>query len=150
MEILLLIAIIAVGVSGLYVAATFNIRARQNFTLLMDDAAKNISKEIAAARGELRKQMQGIADQLQQNGEVVLRLEKVNGDLRDQVQAHAGELQGGQELIRQLKVASDDVGQQMQAVHDEVRQNSELVRHSDEQARVQQEKLGADLVRAPA
>ena len=69
MEILLLIAIIVVGASGLYVAATFNTRTRQNFAPLMDDAAKNIGKKIEAASGKVQEQAQAIADELQQERE---------------------------------------------------------------------------------
>jgi hypothetical protein len=46
MEIFLLLAVVAVGASGLFVAATFNIRARQTTEPLIDKAAKQTSDQI--------------------------------------------------------------------------------------------------------
>jgi hypothetical protein len=145
MEILLIIAIMAVGVSGLYVAATFNTRARRNFTSLMNDAAKNISEEIAAAGEELGKQMQVHTVELRKHGDLVRSLEAASDDLRQQAQAHTVELRGGKELIRRLEAASDELGHKIQAINDEVRQNGELVKHFEEQVGAQQNKLGGDL-----
>jgi hypothetical protein len=173
MEILLLIAIIAVGASGLYVAATFNSRTRQNFAPLMDDAAKNIGKEIAATRGELGRQMQAITDDVRQSTDPIRRLEAASGKLQEQVQAHADELRDSTELLRRLEAASGELRQQMQAhadelrdsteplrrleaasgelrqqmqtITDEVRRNSELVKHLDEQFGARQNQLGEDL-----
>lgn len=145
MEILLLIAIIAVGTSGLYVAATFNSRTRKNFAPLMDDAAKNIGKEMAPTREELGREMQAITDELREGGDLLRRLEAAGGELRQQVQAHADELRDGTELLRRLEAASGGLRQQMQAITDEVRRNSELVKHFDEQFGARQDQLGGDL-----
>lgn len=128
MEILLLIAIIAVGASALYVAATFNARSRKNFSPLMGDAAKDISHEIEVASGELRQEIQAIAPDLQQNRELIRYLETANGELRQQMRAIADELR-----------------QYMRAIADELRRNRELVNQLDEQTGMRQDQLGRDM-----
>jgi F0F1-type ATP synthase membrane subunit b/b' len=102
MEILLLIAIIAVGASGLYVAVTFNTRTKQNFAPLMNDAEKNIDEKIEAASGELRQQVQAVTDELRRNRELVGHLEAASGELRQQVQAFTDELRQDRELLKRL------------------------------------------------
>jgi len=67
MEILLVVATLAVGVAVLYVTATFSKRTRQNTAPLIDAAAKDISGQIEATTGELRRQLQGMADELQRD-----------------------------------------------------------------------------------
>ncbi len=82
MDISLLIAIIAVGASGLYVAAaTFNARARQNFTPLINDAVKPIGEGIEAASRELKQQVQLSTADLRRNTERVQALETAAGEL---------------------------------------------------------------------
>lgn len=78
MEILLLVAIIAVGASALYVAITFNKRTRRNSAPLIDNAVKGISdkieasgREIEASGRDLRRQLQVITDELQQEKELI-------------------------------------------------------------------------------
>lgn len=102
MEIILLIAVIAVGASGLYVTATFNTRARQNFVPLMNDATKNICSNIETASGEVRQQMRAIADKLQEDRGLVSHLEAASEEIQQQMRAMAGDLQRNRELIEQL------------------------------------------------
>lgn len=71
MEILLLVAIIAVGVSGLYVAATFNKRTRQNAAPLVNEAVKGISRQVADTGENLSQQLHEIDLQMQQDRELI-------------------------------------------------------------------------------
>lgn len=71
MEILLLVAIIVVGVSGLYVAATFNKRTRQNAAPLVNEAVKGISRQVADTGENLSQQLHEIDVQMQQEREVI-------------------------------------------------------------------------------
>ncbi len=63
MDILLIVATLVVAVAGLYVAATFNRRTRQNFTPLIDGALKDVTEQIEDLRGRIRM----ITDDLQQD-----------------------------------------------------------------------------------
>ena len=82
MEILLLIAIIASAASGLYVAVAFNTRATQNFTPLVNDAAKDTAEKIEAVSGELQEHMKAITNDLRGNRQLTARLETDSGELR--------------------------------------------------------------------
>jgi gas vesicle protein len=144
MEILLIIAILAVGASGLYVAATFNTRAKRNFDPL-NDAAKDIAAKIEAARGQLGQQVQGIGGELQRNTELVRYLEAASRELGQQVQGIAGELRRNTELVRHLEAASGELRWQVQAITEELRQDRERVKHSDEQIEARQNQHGRDL-----
>jgi len=164
MEILILVAIIAAGASGVYVAATFNKRAQQNFTPLMDNIVKNINERMAANREELEGHVQAItaevqrnrdelgqrvrvhADELQDSREVLQRLVAASTELGQRVQAHSDELRDDREMLRRLEAASSELLRQMQAITAEVRQNSELVKRSDEQVGARQNQLGRNLV----
>ena len=145
MEILLLIAIIAVGASGLYVAATFNARTKKNFAPLMDDAAKNIAGRIEAASREQGQQVQAIAGELQRTTELVRHLEAASRERGQQVQAVTDELRRNGELVRHLEAASGELRWQVQAVTDELRQDRELIKQSGEQIQTRQNQLGRDL-----
>ena len=147
MEILLLIAIVAVGASGLYVAATFNTRTRQNFTPLMNNTERNLGKEITAARGVLEQEMQAITGEVRRNSDQTRRLEAASGELRQQAQAQADELRNGRELLNRLEAATGELRQQMQVITDELRRNSELVKHFGEQTGGRQNQLGEDLMK---
>jgi hypothetical protein len=61
MEIFLLLAVVAVGASGLYVAATLNTRTRQNTEPLIEDAVTRISREIARLKDQLQE-LRGLAE----------------------------------------------------------------------------------------
>jgi hypothetical protein len=82
MDILLIVATLAVAAAGLYVAATFNRRTRQNTAPLIDGAAKDISEQIENTNAELRRQLKTIAVELQRDRDQI-RLDgrKVQGRL---------------------------------------------------------------------
>jgi hypothetical protein len=156
MEILLLIAIVAVGAAGLYVAATFNKRTEQNFDPLIKKAEANISREVTEARAELLKEVQAASGELRQqakahaarqqsDGELRQGLDTAFGELRQQAQARAEEARSTGELLRGLAAASDELRQQVQAITNELRRNSELVKHLDEQADARQSRLAGEL-----
>jgi hypothetical protein len=69
MEILLIVAIVAVGAAGLYVAATFNRRTTKSTAPLINDAVndavKKLSEQIEGATGDLGRQLQAITTGLQ-------------------------------------------------------------------------------------
>jgi chromosome segregation ATPase len=62
MEILLLVAVIVVGVSALYVAATFNMRTRHNAAPLVNSVARRFEE----SGNDLRQQLNAIAMELQE------------------------------------------------------------------------------------
>jgi hypothetical protein len=106
MEILLVVATLAVGVAVLYVTATFSVRTRQNTAPLIDAAAKDISGQIEATAGELRRQLQGMADELQRDRDQA-RLEgrKIQGRLDhvdSRLSSMASQLLAELETLRRL------------------------------------------------
>lgn len=129
MDILILIAIIAVGVSALYVAVTFHTRARQTLAPLVDRTERNIGQEIAATRRELMDKIQTATSEVQ----------------RKQLQAQADELRVGKEVLGRLEAAAAELRLHVQANTDTLLRNSELVRQFDEQAGVRQNRLNEDL-----
>jgi hypothetical protein len=130
MDILLLIAIIAVVASGLFVAAaTFNARARENFTPLINDAVRPISESIEAASERHKQQVQLATDEVARNTEQVQALETAAGELRRQVQAIRGEVQRNAELVGLLQAASGEFQRQVQAIAGELREDRELAGH---------------------
>jgi hypothetical protein len=77
MEIVLLVAIIAVAGSGLYVAATFNKRTKQNTAPLVEAATEDVSKQIEESGKILRQELHRIAEQLQQERNQIMQ--EING-----------------------------------------------------------------------
>jgi hypothetical protein len=69
MEILLIVALVAVGAAGLYVAVTFNARTRQNTAPLVADAVDQLSGQLKVATDDMRRQLRALADDLQQDRE---------------------------------------------------------------------------------
>jgi chromosome segregation ATPase len=67
MEILLLVAIIVVGVSALYVAATFNKRTRRNTIPL----ANSVARKIEESGNDLRQQLNAMAAELEEEREYI-------------------------------------------------------------------------------
>ena len=65
MEILLIVAIAVVAATGLYVAVTFNRRARQTTAPLIEAAVSDISAQLRVTAADLRRQLQEISDDLQ-------------------------------------------------------------------------------------
>jgi hypothetical protein len=84
MEILILIAVIGVGASALFVAATFNVRIRKIIDPLVKEAAEDICEQIKETNKELERQALSIASARQQDNE---RVEQGNNRLTKQVQA---------------------------------------------------------------
>ena len=67
MEILLLVAIVVVGVSALYVAATFSKRTRQNAAPLVNTVARRMED----SSNELRQQLNALAAELQEERDFI-------------------------------------------------------------------------------
>jgi len=118
MEILLVVATLAVAVAVLYVTATFSSRTRQNTAPLIDAAAKDISGQIETTAGELRRQLQAMADELQRDRDQA-RLEgrRIQGRL-DHVDS---QLLAELETLRRL---SEHVGVRPDQVSGDLRQLS--------------------------
>ena len=127
MELLILIAIIAVGASALYVAATFNARTEQKIDPLRVDVKKDIREQNEKTREKLERQIQAIADQLQ---------EVTNRELEQQIQAIADE----------RAAASEGLRKQIQAITGQLLRDRELVRNLYERIDKQQNQLGRDLL----
>jgi hypothetical protein len=105
MEILILIAIIAVGVSALYVAIKFDARTKQVIDPLVNKATESIINQIKATNQKLEQQALAITSaqqQQQQDGERVERIEKANGELKQQVQAIADQMRQDRDLVKHL------------------------------------------------
>lgn len=147
MEILLLIAVIASAASGLYVAATFNTRAKQNFAPLINETAKNVVEKIEAVGGELQQHMQTITDDLQGNSRLTARLETESGELRQQLQVITDELRRHRELARHLGTASGELRQQVDTIASELRRDREQAKQLGEQIGTRQAGFGRDLAR---
>jgi hypothetical protein len=106
MEILLVVATLAVGVAVLYVTATLRTRIRQNTAPLLDGAVKDLSGQLETTTGELKRQLQLLADELQRDREDT-RLEerKIQGRLDhadSRLSSLASQLMVELETIRRL------------------------------------------------
>ena len=69
MEILLIAAIAVVAVAALYVAATFDLRARQSTAPLLEEAVRKMSDQLRATEESMRRQLRALADDLQRDRE---------------------------------------------------------------------------------
>ena len=69
MEIVLIVAIAVVAAAGLYVAATFDKRARQTTAPLIEAAVSDISAQLRVTADDLRRQLRAITDDLQHDRE---------------------------------------------------------------------------------
>jgi chromosome segregation ATPase len=106
MEILLVVTTLAVGVAVLYVTVTLRTRTRQSTAPLIDGAVKDISGQLEATTGELKRQLQLMADELQRDREDA-RLEerKIQGRLDhadSRLSSLASQLMVELETIRRL------------------------------------------------
>jgi chromosome segregation ATPase len=106
MEILLVATTLAVGVAVLYVTATLRTRTRQSTAPLIDGAVKDISGQLETTTGELKRQFQLMADELQRDREDT-RLEerKIQGRLDhadSRLSSLASQLMVELETIRRL------------------------------------------------
>ncbi len=118
MEILILIAIIAVGASALYVALNFNSRTKKVIYPLVNKVEEDISQQIKIASEELGRQAKAITGAQQRDSERVEHIERANGELK----------------------------QRVQAISDEMRQYMEPVKHLGEELGVRQDQLSGDLL----
>jgi hypothetical protein len=94
MEILLLVAIMAVAASGLYVAATFNTRTKQNTAPLVDGAVNDIGERIEMAAEELKVRLQDITNELRRNKEGTTRDLSDVQDRADQADSRISSISG--------------------------------------------------------
>ena len=102
MEILLIVAIVAVGAAGLYVAATFDRRTRKSTAPLINEAVKELSKQIERTTGELGRQLQEITTRLQRDtGQIRLDDRKIQGRL-DHADSRISNVASQLETIRRL------------------------------------------------
>ena len=121
MEILLVVTTLAVGVAVLYVTATLRTRTRQNTAPLIDGAVKDISGQIEATAGELKQQLQLMADELQRE----------KGQSRLEGRAIQGRL--------------DHADSRMSGVASQLMAELDTIRRLVEQTGARQDQLGGDL-----
>lgn len=102
MEIMLIVAIVAVGAAGLYVAATFDRRTKKSTAPLINVAVKELSEQIGSTTGELGRQLQAITTGLQRDRDQI-RLDdrKIQGRL-DQADSRMSNLASQLEAITRL------------------------------------------------
>jgi uncharacterized protein YoxC len=103
-----------------------NIRTKQVVAPIVDSAVSNTARTIETARDELKKHVEEIAEQLQNN--------------------IADEMQNEREQVKRIEAASQGLREQVQAIAFEVRQDAGTVKHLGEQIGVQQNQLGRDLL----
>ena len=136
MEILLVVTTLAVGVAVLYVTATLRTRTRQNTAPLIDGAVKDISGQLETTTGELKRQLQLMADEVQRDREDT-RLEerKIQGRLDhadSRLSSLASQLMVELETIRRLSehigVRQDQLSGDLQQLDHQVAQISEATR----------------------
>jgi uncharacterized coiled-coil protein SlyX len=106
MEILLLVAIMAVAASGVYIAATFNKRTKQNTAPLINDAVNYIINRIETTTEDRRRQLQVITDELRQDREVTAQdrseIQSRLGQADDQISTTSSQLLAAFEEIERL------------------------------------------------
>lgn len=137
MEILLVVATLAVGVAVLYVTATFSMRTRQNTAPLIDAAAKDISGQIETAAGDLRRQIQALADELQQEKDQTMLEGRRIKDRLDYADSRIASVLTELQAIRRL---SEQIGGRQDHVSGDLQQPTEAATqfppagHAGEQA----------------
>lgn len=128
MEILILIAVIATGASGLYVAYTFKTHIERHVEPLMQRTAQAARTQTEAASEDLKQQIQASTGQL----EAVTRRDPVtNGELSQQIQA-----------------VTDGLQREIRAIHGELQRDRELVGQLADRIDTRQVQLGKDLSEA--
>jgi hypothetical protein len=132
-EILLLIAIIAVAASGLYMAITLNARARKSIVPLIDN-------KIDTTARDLGKQIQAITDELQYR-ELAKRIDAASEGLSQQFKAIAGDVRA--QLAERIDAASGE----FRAIADELRRDGGLAKRLGDQIDVRQGQFRTDLLR---
>ena len=152
MEILLVVTTLAVGVAVLYVTATFRTRTRQNTAPLIDGAVKDISGQLETTTGELKRQLQLMADELQRDREDT-RLEerKIQGRLDhadSRLSSLASQLMAELETIRRLGehigARQDQLSGDLRQLDHQVAQISEATRQFPPLAHADRETAAAE------
>jgi TolA-binding protein len=147
MEILLVVTTLAVGVAVLYVTATLRTRTRQNTAPLIDGAVKDISGQLETTTGELKRQLQLMADELQRDrDDTRLEERKIQGRLDhadSRLSSLASQLMVELETIRRLSehigLRQDQLSGDLQQLDHQVAQISEATTqfppsaHADEE-----------------
>jgi uncharacterized protein YoxC len=147
MEILLVVTTLAVGVAVLYVTATLRTRTRQNTAPLIDGAVKDISGQLQTTTGELKRQLQLMADDLQRDrADTRLEERKIQGRLDhadSRLSSLASQLMVELETIRRLGehigARQDQLSGDLQQLDHQVAQISEATMqfpppaHADEE-----------------
>jgi hypothetical protein len=121
MEIVLVVAIVAVAATGLYVAATFNERTRQTTAPVIENAVRDIFEHIRATADDLRRQLQLIADDLHQEQEQ----QRLDG--------------------RKIQTRLDQADSQISNLANRFLTEFDASRRRDEQIGAQQDQLSGDL-----
>ena len=154
MEILLVVTTLAVGVAVLYVTATLRTRTRQNTAPLIDGAVKDISGQLETTTGELKRQLQLMADELQRDREDT-RLEerKIQGRLDhadSRLSSLASQLMVELETIRRLSehigVRQDQLSGDLQQLDHQVAQLSDATMQFPPSAHPDEETAAAEAI----
>jgi TolA-binding protein len=154
MEILLVVTTLAVGVAVLYVTATLRTRIRQNTAPLIDGAVKDISGQLETTTGELKRQLQLMADEVQRDREDT-RLEerKIQGRLDhadSRLSSLASQLMVELETIRRLSehigVRQDQLSGDLQQLDHQVAQLSDATMQFPPSAHPDEETAAAEAV----
>ena len=111
MEILILIAVIVTGASGLYVAYNFKNHIEKHVAPLMERIAQDARNQIEAASKELRQQIEATttgpleavaSKDLVTNGELRQQVWTMTDGLRREIRTITGELQQDRELASRV------------------------------------------------
>ena len=133
MDIVLVVATLVVGAAVLYVTATLGVRTRRNTAPLIDDAVKDISGRVEAAAGDLRRQLQLMADELQRDREqssledrkIQGRLDHADSRITSVVSQLAAELETIRRLGEQIGTRQDQLSGDLRRLDQQVAQLSE-------------------------
>jgi hypothetical protein len=123
MEIVLIVAIVAVAAAGLYVATTFNKRTMQTTAPVIDNAVRDIFEHIRATADDLRRQLQLIADDLHQEreqqrlegGKIQTRLDQTDSQISNLANRFLTEFDA-------IKRRDDQIGAQQDQLSGDLRQ----------------------------
>jgi hypothetical protein len=142
MEILILIAVIAVGASALYVAYTLKTRTEQQIDPLLQKTRQDILKQIEAADGAQRKQIQAITAGLQgaAGRELAEQIKPIKDELRrdgELIARLAGKIDTWPDQLRQDQLGQDQLKKELAQLDQRVAQLSEsLDRQSTQLAEI--------------
>jgi hypothetical protein len=133
MELLLVVATLAVGVAVLYVTATLRTRTRQNTAPLIDGATRQLAGQIEATSAELRRQLQQIADELQRDQEdsrleerkIQGRLDHADSRITSMASQFMAELDTIRRLGEQIGARQDQLGGDLRQLDHQVAQLTE-------------------------